>query len=273
MAGAMSTKSRIVETLDDLELISRELIELLAASKQQRGSGGGDSGEEQQMLELLIEKDEALQELLKTAREQGERHKEMMELQTQAEKRDQDIRQLQKQLKEAEHILAQALYQAKEKLKSVNKANESGAGAISSEELIRYARHISASHSVAAPVNWAPGDPRRPYPQDIEMRCGILGRLSKLPMNGHTPLPEAGTPGMVMLTSQHSTAGASTAQDGMGTSQASLSWQPSADLSSSVSTSANHTGEISVEIGKKENDDDVEVMSTDSSSSSSSDSN
>lgn len=29
------------------------------------------------------------------------------------------------------------------------------------------------------------GDPRRPYPTDIEMRLGFLGRLSDLPMSGN----------------------------------------------------------------------------------------
>lgn len=34
------------------------------------------------------------------------------------------------------------------------------------------------------------GDPRRPYPTDLEMRSGLLGQMSNLPtngVNGHLP--------------------------------------------------------------------------------------
>ena len=70
---------------------------------------------------------------------------------------------------------------------------------MSSEELIKYAHRISASNAVSAPHNWQQGivqarrgrnksfftmynyflnsgDPRRPYPTDVEMRIGLLGR-------------------------------------------------------------------------------------------------
>lgn len=35
-----------------------------------------------------------------------------------------------------------------------------------------------------------PGDPRRPYPTDLEMRSGMLGHMCNLPtngVNGHLP--------------------------------------------------------------------------------------
>jgi len=46
------------------------------------------------------------------------------------------------------------VFQAKQKLNSVNKAN---IGKISSEELIKYAHKISASNAVAAPPGWSIG--------------------------------------------------------------------------------------------------------------------
>ena len=85
-------------------------------------------------------------------------------------RRDSDIQQLQKQLKEDEQILEIAVYQAKEKLKSIEKARK---GAISSEEIIRYAHRISASDAVCTPLAWVPGDPQRPYPTDLERRSGL----------------------------------------------------------------------------------------------------
>ena len=67
-------------------------------------------------------------------------------------------------------------------------------GAVSPEDLIKYAHRISQSCSVVSPVGWQisechrrveladhlliAGDPRRPFPQDIEMRRGFLGQLT-----------------------------------------------------------------------------------------------
>lgn len=103
-------------------------------------------------------------------------------LKAEVERQDQDIGQLQRQLKEAEQILSTAIYQAKQKLASISRANKRP---VSSEELIKFAHRISASNAVCAPLTWQQGDPRRPYPTDIEMRLGFLGRLSELPANGH----------------------------------------------------------------------------------------
>lgn len=43
-----------------------------------------------------------------------------------------------------------------------------------SEDLIRYAHNISSQHSVASPYDWNVGDPRRPYPTDLQMRQSLL---------------------------------------------------------------------------------------------------
>ncbi|KAG8452330.1 hypothetical protein GDO86_004221 [Hymenochirus boettgeri] len=186
-----STKGKLMAALDDLEVLSRELIEMLALSRNQKLS---QPGEENQ---------------------------------------------------------ATAVYQAKEKLKSIEKARK---GAISSEELIKYAHRISASNAVCAPLTWVPGDPRRPYPTDLEMRSGLLGQMSNLPtngVNGHLP-GDALAAGRLpdVLAPQYP-------------------WQ-SNDLAMNM-LPPNHSNEFLMEsLGpNKENEEDVEVMSTDSSSSSS----
>ena len=51
-------------------------------------------------------------------------------------------------------LQAQAIYQAREKLKAIEKAKK---GAISADELIKYAHRISATNAVSAPLTWAPG--------------------------------------------------------------------------------------------------------------------
>ncbi|XP_064126197.1 mediator of RNA polymerase II transcription subunit 4 isoform X2 [Loxodonta africana] len=225
-AGGNSTRERLLSALEDLEVLSRELIEMLAISRNQK----------------LLQAEEE---------NQGKIHHEMQVLEKEVEKRDSDIQQLQKQLKEAEQILATAVYQAKEKLKSIEKARK---GAISSEEIIKYAHRISASNAVCAPLTWVPGDPRRPYPTDLEMRSGLLGQMnnpSTNGVNGHLP-GDALAAGRLpdVLAPQYP-------------------WQ-SNDMSMNM-LPPNHSNDFLLEPPghNKENEDDVEVMSTDSSSSSS----
>jgi len=73
------------------------------------------------------------------------------------------------------------LFQARQKLASIARANKRP---VPSEELIKFAHRISASHAICAPLTWQQGDLRRPYPTDIEMRLGFLGK-SDLNINGH----------------------------------------------------------------------------------------
>ncbi|OWK00850.1 MED4, partial [Cervus elaphus hippelaphus] len=126
--------------------------------------------------------------------------------------------------------------------------------AISSEEIIKYAHRISASNAVCAPLTWVPGDPRRPYPTDLEMRSGLLGQMnnpSTNGVNGHLP-GDALAAGRLpdVLAPQYP-------------------WQ-SNDMAMNM-LPPNHSHDFLLEPPghNKENEDDVEVMSTDSSSSSS----
>lgn len=135
-----------------------------------------------QLTELLVAKNNELNDTLKLAAEQAEIDKKMDVLKAEVDRQDHDINHLQKQLKEAEQILSTAIYQANQKLQSIAKANKRP---VSSEELIKFAHRISASNAICAPLTWQQGDPRRPYPTDIEMRLGLLGRLMSDPINGH----------------------------------------------------------------------------------------
>ncbi|XP_048512506.1 mediator of RNA polymerase II transcription subunit 4 isoform X2 [Athalia rosae] len=177
MASNRSTHEVLLSLIDDIELIAKELIENTIAQKHLKLS----SSEHAQLTELLVAKDNELKSTLKQAAEQAKINQKMDALKAEVERQDQDIQQLQRQLKEAEQILATAIYQAKQKLQSISRANKRP---VPSEELIKFAHRISASNAVCAPLTWQQGDPRRPYPTDIEMRLGFLGRLSDLPLNG-----------------------------------------------------------------------------------------
>ncbi|XP_053605462.1 mediator of RNA polymerase II transcription subunit 4 [Plodia interpunctella] len=249
MASHLSTKDRLLSLVDDIELIAKEVIEVSIAPKPQKLSAADFA----QLTDLLLSKDVELKKTLELAEEQAKIQQKMNELKTEVDNKDQDIHLLQRQLKDAEQILATSLYQARQKLASIVKSRKRP---VPSEELIKFAHRISASNAVSAPLSWQPGDPRRPYPTDLEMRLGMLGRLCDLPLNGHTPST---------LNELHRiTTGGVPAS---ATNQ--FTWHPTGELHMSVG------GGNSVAIdgrGKDHAQEDVEVMSTDSSSSSSSDS-
>jgi len=251
----VGTRETLLSIIDDIELIAKELFENLIAPKGQKLT----STELNQLAELLVLKDQELKSTLLTASEQAEIQKKIDALQAEVEKQDQDIHHLQKYLKEAEHLLATAVYQAKQKLQCIAKSNERS---VSVDDLIKYAHRISCSYAVAAPHNWQPGDPRRPYPTDIEMRLGFLGRLSDLPMSGNS-LQQ----GNIDMSVSRGTHGEQNPSSQAGT----FTWPASSDLKSSMSSSSNHGVGMDTKSHNKDNED-VEVMSTDSSSSSSSDS-
>lgn len=249
------------------------MVENAIAPKHQKLSGA----EYANLTDLLVAKDNELKEILKLAAEQAQLDKKMDILKAEIEHQDQDINQLQKQLKEAEQILSTAIYQANQKLQSIARANKRP---VSSEELIKFAHRISASNAVCAPLTWQQGDPRRPYPTDIEMRLGFLGRLSD-PMNGHilqqqnslSDSHRAGHPGgnvflifvrgcfEVMLVFF-------LCVEIPASQQNQFAWHPSGEIHMTVGQ-----GSVSMDTrNHKQENEDVEVMSTDSSSSSSSDS-
>jgi mediator of RNA polymerase II transcription subunit 4 len=183
--------------------------------------------------------------------------------------------------------------QAKQKLESISKAQP-----VNSEELIKYSHKISASNAVAAPLNWQQGDPRRPYPTDIEMRGGFLARAD-LPLAQQLahlvtaqpssfpappPMPSPGRPnsGSMSVHSQSPGRGPPPSQHtnhhhGQAQQQqhGHFGWSPQGELGMQLMGG----GQVLIETGRDRGGsaavggDDVEVMSTDSSSSSSTDSN
>ncbi|XP_055607203.1 mediator of RNA polymerase II transcription subunit 4 [Uranotaenia lowii] len=260
----LSTKERLLAIVDDIEIISKELIENTIAPKHQKMS----STDHAQLVELLVSKDKELKSTLQLAAEQAGIEKKMDNLREQVKKQDEEINHLQKQLKEAEHILATSIFQARQKLTSINKAAKRP---VSSEELIKFAHRISASNAICAPLTWQQGDLRRPYPTDIEMRLGFLGK-SDLNINGHA-LQNQNNLNELHRNAAGAAVGAAGASAGEipASAQNQFAWHPSGELHMTMGGGA---GSVSLDTRahKDASQDDVEVMSTDSSSSSSSDS-
>ncbi|XP_031625302.1 mediator of RNA polymerase II transcription subunit 4 [Contarinia nasturtii] len=257
MSSHMSTKERLLSLIDDFEIIAKELIENSNAPKHQKISQNDHS----QLVDLLISKDDEFKSVLKLAEEQAQIEQKMVALKAKVHLRDQQIKRLQRRLKDSEEILSRALFQARQKLASINVANKKP---VSSEELIKYAYRISASNAISAPLTWQQGDLRRPYPTDIEMRLGFLGKSDLSNVNGHSSQNQSATTsdfpkpsiGDVPLASQNQ-----------------FAWMQSGELHMTMGKSSNATSvPLDTRNHKDANQDEVEVMSTDSSSTSSSDS-
>lgn len=215
-----------------------------------------------------MSKDKELKSTLQLAAEQAGIEKKMDGLREQVKEQDEEINQLQKQLKEAEHILATSIFQARQKLTSINKAVKRP---VSSEELIKFAHRISASNAICAPLTWQQGDLRRPYPTDIEMRLGFLGK-SDLNINGHNLQNQNSLNEMHRNTTAAGGGAAGTAvADIPASAQNQFAWHPSGELHMTMGSGAGSVP-LDTRAHKDASQDDVEVMSTDSSSSSSSDS-
>ncbi|KAH8395200.1 hypothetical protein KR222_002356 [Zaprionus bogoriensis] len=285
MSFHLSTKERLLLLIDDIEMISKELIE----QAHQKIS----STELVDLLDLLVSKDEEFRRMLELAEEQAKVEEAMDKLRAKVEihvstakrsasplcsylspllpPQDREIQKLQKSLKEAELILSTAIFQARQKLASINQANKRP---VSSEELIKYAHRISSANAVSAPLTWCIGDLRRPYPTDIEMRNGLLGK-SEQNINGGLVTHQNSA---MQSDAQRTLSGSSAGGGGGGGSssevpnafQNQFSWNLGelhmmGASGNSVALETRAHKESSAQ-------DDVEVMSTDSSSSSSSDS-
>ncbi|KAH8301937.1 hypothetical protein KR044_001007 [Drosophila immigrans] len=257
MSFHLSTKDRLLQLIDDMEMISKELID----QAHQKIS----TTELVDLLELLVSKDEEMRRTFELAEEQAKVEDATDKLLAKVEVHDREIQKLQKSLKDAELILSTAIFQARQKLASINQANKRP---VSSEELIKYAHRISSANAVSAPLTWCIGDLRRPYPTDIEMRNGLLGK-SEQNINGGIVTHQNSA---IQSDAQRSLSGASSAGGGEvpNAFQNQFSWNLGelhmmGASGNSVALETRAHKESSAQ-------DDVEVMSTDSSSSSSSDS-
>ncbi|KAM8710053.1 hypothetical protein ACLKA7_016793 [Drosophila subpalustris] len=257
MSFHLSTKERLLLLIDDIEMISKELIE---HAHQKSSSELAD------LLDLLVSKDEEFRKMLELAEEQAKVEEAMDKLRAKVEIHDREIQKLQKSLKDAELILSTAIFQARQKLASINQANKRP---VSSEELIKYAHRISSANAVSAPLTWCIGDLRRPYPTDIEMRNGLLGK-SEQNINGGAVTHQNSA---IQSDAQRNLSGPSSAggevpnafQNQFSWNLGELHMMGASGTSVALETRATTHKESSAQ-------DDVEVMSTDSSSSSSSDS-
>jgi len=170
----LSTENVISGQLEDFANITKDFFDNLLKVYNQQSRPLNVDGINK-ISNDLADKGTELKKSLDTALEQMNVHKEIEKTKEEINRVEKNILQAHTQLKEAEKILSVAIFQAKRKLEAGKQATSAS---VSCEDLIKFAFRISSGNSVEAPQDWKPGDPRRPYPLDIEMRCGALGQIS-----------------------------------------------------------------------------------------------
>lgn len=207
-----STRKQLQEALKDFASLSNNLFENIR--KPNTTSGGAQSSNFEvensvkHTLNHLIAKDQNIKQLVEIACNQyiekiklESYDKELLEL-------NELILSMQKYLSDAERLLEQKIHEAKQKLLIFDKANETS---IDSEEIITYSHRISHDGVLGAPVTWQGiHHPERPYPTDIAMRSGVLGRMA----NMSTPVLAAQQTGVAGKQEGHNNVGANNRGNG-----------------------------------------------------------
>ncbi|EGD73005.1 hypothetical protein PTSG_04714 [Salpingoeca rosetta] len=85
--------------------------------------------------------------------------------------REEKTRQELTRLRSVEASLDEVVHLSKKKLAHVERAEHTN---LDVGVLLRYAHLISTSYATSAPKHWNADDPRRPYPQEMELNSGIL---------------------------------------------------------------------------------------------------
>ncbi|XP_064393776.1 mediator of RNA polymerase II transcription subunit 4-like isoform X1 [Halichondria panicea] len=168
-----TVKMRLQTGLADFTSLTRQLLE--AVIREGKISGEQNAQSVTTVIDKLIERNSEIQALADTAIEMRSKQDDIDRVAGELEVKERELMSLQAKLQEAEKILEETVYRGRQKLDSILTAKN---GAVSPELLIRYAHRISQASSTVSPVGWQPNDPRRPFPQDIEMRSGHLGRLT-----------------------------------------------------------------------------------------------
>ncbi|EPB75991.1 hypothetical protein ANCCEY_04912 [Ancylostoma ceylanicum] len=167
MADCRSLRDCLLENVDDLDFITKQILEsLLNRDKHRRGNESLNS-----LVTLFEGRINEVKSLLERVPEFRAREDLIRQLENCVQERNEVIDKLETNLKVAEMALTSAVYQANNKIHSVR---ESEAHPVNSEVVIRLAHQISKNYSVSAPLYWQQGDPSRPFPTEPEFRASAL---------------------------------------------------------------------------------------------------
>jgi len=162
----LGTRQKLELILQEMDTISREIISQLYNSS--------NNFDVQTLVDMFIERQDCLTQQIVIVRQHQEFERELQFKRDEILKCENALHCLQTYLLQAGQVLSSAVYQAHEKLKNIHQSKS-----FSSETIIRYAHELATCYSTTAPENWQQGDIRRPYPTNLQMRQGILGRISE----------------------------------------------------------------------------------------------
>jgi len=171
-----STKVQAEALINELDLICRQIIDSSMSEANSDGQAARKAAHQDKLFELLHSTEARLNVQLDTARQQVNLERKLQLTREKINIRDKQLQVFLRRLKKSEQLLADTLHHAKEKLKTIRVAE---AANVSTDELIRYSYIISQAGAIAAPQGWQGGDNRRPFPTELEMRCGILARFTE----------------------------------------------------------------------------------------------
>ncbi|UJR33732.1 hypothetical protein I4U23_021159 [Adineta vaga] len=165
----LGTRRKLDLLLQEMDTICREII-----SQLYNASSTNTNLNTQTLIDMFIERQNHLTQQIHIVRQQQELERQLHIKRDEILKCDRALRCLQTYLLQAVQVLSSAVYQAREKLANIRRAKT-----FPSETIIRYAHQLASCYSTVAPDNWQQGDIRRPYPTNIDMRRGLLGRISE----------------------------------------------------------------------------------------------
>ncbi|UJR13544.1 hypothetical protein I4U23_000558 [Adineta vaga] len=166
----LGTRRKLELLLQEMDTICREMIIQMHNSSTNRIT----NMDIQTLVDMFIERQNYLTEQIHIVRQHEDLERQLQLKREEILKCERALRCLQTYLLQAVQVLSSAVYQAREKLVNIRQAKS-----FPSETIIRYAHQLATCYSTTAPENWQQGDIRRPYPTNIDMTRGLLGRISE----------------------------------------------------------------------------------------------
>jgi len=159
--------------LNEMIFLSRQLIS--SATNDERKDQLSYQTQQSHYLQMLENSENIFNHQISNLKRKKLLNNRITTLQNKISDRDYQLQLFLKRLKRSEQLLCDVLNEAKYRLSKIKLAEKSN---ISTDELVRYSYIISRAESVAAPIDWQPGDQRRPFPTEIQMNQGILPALN-----------------------------------------------------------------------------------------------
>lgn len=173
---SLGTRQKCELILEEMDTISREILSRFHQSSTTNAEDDHHHHhlDMENLFDMLIERQDFLTEQILLIRQHQQLEEQLQFKRELISKCENALLCLQTYLLQAVQVLSSAVHQAHEKLINIRQAKS-----FSSESIIRYAHQLATCYSTTAPENWQQGDIRRPYPTNIQMRQGLLARISE----------------------------------------------------------------------------------------------